>query len=52
MSDAAAHTALTLAKRNFATNPLVNPAPLPTGPGDQGGGGGLHDDHDHDSAPE
>jgi hypothetical protein len=51
MSDATAHTALTLAKRNFAKNPLVNPAPLPNGPGD-GGGGGLHDDHDHDTVAE
>jgi len=52
MSDAVAHTALTLAKRNFATNPLTNPAPLPTGPGDVSGGGGLHADHDHEASPE
>jgi Zn-dependent M28 family amino/carboxypeptidase len=51
MSDAAAHTALTLAKRDFARNPLVNPAPLPSGAGD-GGGGGLHAEHDHDTVGE
>ena len=45
-SDAAAHTALTLAKRNFAKTPLVNPAPLASGAGDVSGGGGLHTDHD------
>jgi Zn-dependent M28 family amino/carboxypeptidase len=46
MSDAAAHTGLTLAKRNFAKRPLVNPAPLPGG--GAGGGGGLHEGHDHE----
>jgi Zn-dependent M28 family amino/carboxypeptidase len=52
MSDAAAHTALTLAKRNFTKNPLTNPAPLGTGNGDVSGGGGLHADHDHDAVAE
>ena len=49
MSDAAAHTALTLAKRDFRRKPLTNPAPLASGPGDQSGGGGLHADHDHEA---
>jgi Zn-dependent M28 family amino/carboxypeptidase len=52
MSDAAAHTALILAKRDFAKQPLVNPAPLPQGAGDGGSGGGLHADHDHEAAAE
>ena len=47
MSDAIAHATQTLGKRDFARQPLVNPAPLPSGAGD-GGGGGLHDDHDHE----
>jgi Peptidase family M28/PA domain len=47
MSDAAAHTALTLAERDFRRKPLENPPPLASGPGDHGGGGGLHD-HDHE----
>jgi Zn-dependent M28 family amino/carboxypeptidase len=51
MSDAVAHTTLTLAKRSFTKQPLVNPAPQPAGPGD-GGGGGLHADHDHDTVGE
>ena len=50
MSDAAAHAALILAKRDFDRRPLVNPAPLPQGAGDGGGGGGgLHADYDHDA---
>jgi Zn-dependent M28 family amino/carboxypeptidase len=48
MSDATAHTALTLAKRDFRRKPLTNPPPLASGPGDQSGGGGLHADHDHE----
>jgi Zn-dependent M28 family amino/carboxypeptidase len=51
MSDAIAHATQTLAKRDFAKQPLVNPAPLPQGAGD-GGGGGLHDDHDHEAVAE
>ena len=49
MSDAAAHTSLTLARRNFASQPLQNPAPLPSGAGDVSGGGGLHVGLDHDT---
>ncbi len=46
MTDAAAHTTLYFAKRNFAKDPLVDPAG-PVGPGGTaGGGGGLHDEHD------
>ena len=41
MSDAAAHVALTLAKRNLAKSPLVDPA-ASVGSGASGGGGGLH----------
>lgn len=52
MSDAAAHTALTLAKRDFTKHPLTNPAPLSTGAGDISGGGGLHADHDHEASVE
>jgi hypothetical protein len=52
MSDAAAHTALTLAKRNFTKTPLKKPAPLATGEGDVSAGGGLHADHDHDAVAE
>ena len=49
MVDAAGHATLTLAKRNFAKNPLVDPAGPVTGSGGTtGGGGGLHDDHDHE----
>jgi len=48
MSDATAHTALTLAERDFRRKPLENPPPLASGPGDQSGGGGLHADHDHE----
>ena len=52
MSDAAAHTTLILAKRDFDEQPLVNPAPLPQGAGDGGSGGGLHADHDHEAVAE
>jgi hypothetical protein len=52
MSDAAAHTALTLARRAFRRKPLTNPPPLASGSGDQSGGGGLHADHDHDAVAE
>lgn len=45
-ADAIAHTVLYFSKRNFAKEPLVNPAPAPdTGTG-TGSGGGLHDDHE------
>ena len=48
MSDAAAHTAYTLGRRDFVRNPLVDPA-APVGSSDPGrGGGGLHPEHDHD----
>ena len=51
MSDAAAHTMLTFARWDFAKSPLVNPATVaqPSGAGmGTPGGGGLHDDHDHE----
>ncbi len=50
MSDAAAHAVLTLAKRNYVHNPLVNPFGPVSGSGDTtSGGGGLHADHDDDA---
>ncbi|QIK67797.1 M20/M25/M40 family metallo-hydrolase [Nocardioides sp. HDW12B] len=48
MVDAAAHTTLTFAKRNFAKDPLVNPARKSSGVTGTAGGGGLHDHDDHD----
>ena len=48
MVDAAAHTTLTFAKRNFAKNPLVDPAAPASGVTGTEGGGGLHDHDDHD----
>ena len=50
MSDAAAHAVLTLARRNFVKEPLVNPAGPVSGSGGTTGGGGLHPAHDHDVA--
>jgi len=47
MSDAVAHSVLYFSKRNLAQEPLVDPAMVPDG--GTGGGGGLHDDHDHDA---
>ena len=52
MSDAIGHSVLTVAKRNPAQRPLVDPAGPVTGTGGTTpGGGGLHDDHDHDPEP-
>lgn len=51
MADAAAHTMLTFARWDFSKSPLVNPATVaqPSGAGlGTPGGGGLHDDHDHE----
>jgi Zn-dependent M28 family amino/carboxypeptidase len=49
MLDAAGHATLTLARRNFAKNPLVDPAGPVTGTGGTtDSGGGLHPPHDHD----
>jgi Zn-dependent M28 family amino/carboxypeptidase len=48
MVDAAAHSVLYFAKRNFAKNPLVDPATPSRGSTSTPGGGGLHDDHAHD----
>ena len=43
MSDAVAHAALTLAKRNLVQQPLADPAEAVSGSGvSSGGGGGLH----------
>jgi Zn-dependent M28 family amino/carboxypeptidase len=53
MSDAVGHSVLTVAKRNLTKYPLVNPSEPVTGTGGTTpGGGGLHDDHDHDTEPE
>ncbi len=52
MSDAIGHSVLTVAKRNLVKNPLVDPAGPVTGTGGTTpGGGGLHDDHDHEADP-
>jgi Zn-dependent M28 family amino/carboxypeptidase len=48
MSDAIAHAVLLYSKRNFTKQPLVDPEPAAVS--GMGGGGGLHDDHDHDRA--
>ncbi|HVF80002.1 MAG TPA: M28 family peptidase [Solirubrobacteraceae bacterium] len=49
MSDAAGHAVLTVARRNLAKNPLVNPTGPVSGSGaTTSGGGGLHADDDHD----
>ena len=48
MTDAAAHATLVFAKRNFVKFPLVNPAGPVSGVSSTGGGGGLHDEHDHE----
>jgi Zn-dependent M28 family amino/carboxypeptidase len=50
MADAAAHATLTFAKRNFAQNPLANPPVTVGGTPGTTGGGGLHDEHDHEVA--
>jgi Zn-dependent M28 family amino/carboxypeptidase len=47
MSDAVAHAVLHFAKRNFDKMPLIDPAVTPGGSTGTGGGG-LHDDHDHE----
>jgi Zn-dependent M28 family amino/carboxypeptidase len=53
MSDAAGHAVLTLARRNLVKNPLVNPSGTVSGSGaTTSGGGGLHDEHDHDTVSE
>ena len=48
MADAAAHATLTFARRDFARNPLVNPTASVGGTPGTAGGGGLHDEHDHE----
>lgn len=48
MADAAAHATLTFARRNFAKHPLIDPAAPVGGVSGTTGGGGLHDEHDHD----
>jgi hypothetical protein len=48
MSDAVAHTVLYFAKRNFAKQPLADPSTPVSGTTGTTGGGGLHDDHDHE----
>ena len=48
MTDAAAHATLYFAKRNLDKNPLVDPAGPVSGVASTSGGGGLHDEHDHD----
>ncbi|MDQ4039554.1 MAG: M20/M25/M40 family metallo-hydrolase [Actinomycetota bacterium] len=50
MVDAAAHATLYFAKRNFARQPLVDPAGPVSGVSATTGGGGLHDD-DHEPVP-
>jgi Zn-dependent M28 family amino/carboxypeptidase len=48
MSDAAGHAVLTLARRNLAKSPLVNPSGPVSGNGaTTSGGGGLHAHDDH-----
>ncbi len=48
MADAAAHAAWLLAQRSFVKEPLVDPATPVGGVSGTTGGGGLHDEHDHD----
>ena len=48
MADAAAHATLLFARRNFAEYPLVDPSEPVGGVSGTTGGGGLHDEHDHD----
>jgi len=48
MTDAAAHATLYFAKRNMAKSPLVDPAGPVSGVSATTGGGGLHDDDDHE----
>ncbi len=48
-----AHSVLTVARRNLAKAPLVDPAGPVTGTGGTTpSGGGLHDDHDHEADAE
>jgi Zn-dependent M28 family amino/carboxypeptidase len=46
MSDAAAHSVLHFAQRHFKQRPLVDPEGPVTGTTGNGGGGGLHPEHD------
>jgi Zn-dependent M28 family amino/carboxypeptidase len=48
MLDAAGHAVYTVAKRNLQKNPLINPPYDVTGTSGTPGGGGLHEDHDHE----
>jgi Zn-dependent M28 family amino/carboxypeptidase len=49
MADAAGHATLTMAKRDFVKNPLINPSTPVTGTGGTtDAGGGLHPPHEHD----
>jgi Zn-dependent M28 family amino/carboxypeptidase len=48
MADAAAHATLILARRDFTKAPLIDPAGPVSGVSGTTGGGGLHDDDDHD----
>ena len=48
MVDAAAQATLIFAKRNYAQRPLVDPAGPVSGSTSTPGGGGLHDEHDHE----
>jgi Zn-dependent M28 family amino/carboxypeptidase len=49
MADAAGHATMTMAKRDFAKNPLINPStPVSGTGGTTDAGGGLHPPHEHD----
>ncbi|MEJ7832904.1 MAG: M20/M25/M40 family metallo-hydrolase [Nocardioides sp.] len=48
MADAAAHATLYFARRDFARQPLVDPTTPVGGSSGTTGGGGLHDEDDHD----
>ncbi len=48
MADAAAHATFHFATRDFAKDPLVDPAGPVGGDARTSGGGGLHADHDHE----